>query len=348
MMRRALWTLLGLFIVFAGAQAKGIEVLNSSGLSVVITRASYDYVPTAMYDGGRYRIWWCGGTVGDHILYAESDSLYGPWTGPGGQGTYGDVFQPTGNPADFDGFHTCDPSVVNVNGIYYMYYGGLATLDKKGTGINIPTKIGVATSSDGIHWSRGNGGRPIVEPHGNVADFPNKYGAGQPSVVFVGGYFYMIYTDTTGVDSDPRNGAGQYVLRSPDPFVQKNVDELTASGFKRVMGGKPSTRHSLLAAFSTDWAYVDALNAFLVAVDKVPGRTDLYVFSGSLSKLMQSIYIDGAWTEGPGLVRGPHGHALATTQKGVIHLPIFRSVGTPHVPITWDLGYVDAELKVVP
>lgn len=29
------------------------------------------------------------------------------------------------------------------------------------------------------------------------------YGAGQPSVVYRNGYFYMIYTDTTGAASNP-------------------------------------------------------------------------------------------------------------------------------------------------
>lgn len=71
-------------------------------------------------------MWYCAqdpqGTVpGDDILYAESPNLNGPFTAPGG----GDpliVFEGRGD-GSFEGQHTCDPSIVKVDGSYYMYYG---------------------------------------------------------------------------------------------------------------------------------------------------------------------------------------------------------------------------------
>src|SRR6266536_4517690 len=71
----------------------------------VLTRGSYDYAPSIMRDG-RYRMWWCGGVAGDWILYADADSLDGPWTTPQA------VFQPSTVPGAFDNLHTCDPSVI--------------------------------------------------------------------------------------------------------------------------------------------------------------------------------------------------------------------------------------------
>ncbi len=46
--------------------------------NAALVRASYDYAPSVMHDGA-YRMWWCGGIAGDHILYAEASSLDGPW-----------------------------------------------------------------------------------------------------------------------------------------------------------------------------------------------------------------------------------------------------------------------------
>ena len=72
-----------------------------------------------MFDG-KYRAWWCGSTGigGDSIIYGEADSPSGPWT-PGQM-----VFQYSNVPGTFDRVHTCDPSVIRVNGTYYMYYAG--------------------------------------------------------------------------------------------------------------------------------------------------------------------------------------------------------------------------------
>jgi hypothetical protein len=51
--------------------------------------APYNYGPTVMSDGGRYRIWWCSqlgvaSPPGDDILYAESQSLDSGFAGPDG------------------------------------------------------------------------------------------------------------------------------------------------------------------------------------------------------------------------------------------------------------------------
>lgn len=103
----------------------------------VIARQLYDYAPTVMLDGV-YRMWWCGGIAGDHIFYSQATSLGGPWSTPQ------IVFYPRNNLDVFDRTHVCDPSVIRVNGVYYMYYGG------QNEPVDFLTRIGVATSTDGI------------------------------------------------------------------------------------------------------------------------------------------------------------------------------------------------------
>ena len=132
----------------------------------------------------------------------------GPFAGPDGRGGT-PVF--SGSSAGFDAVHTCDPSVIKVGGTYYMYYTGAAGDHAHGNA------IGLATSTDGRVWTRANGGRPLVTAARNVKR-DNTYGAGQPSAVYLAGYFYLMFTDTTG-QATGHNGAGQFVLRSTGPGV---------------------------------------------------------------------------------------------------------------------------------
>jgi len=314
--------------------------LGTRRSGTVITRTSYDYVPSVMKDG-KFRMWWCGGVAGDFILYSESDAVGGPWKARNSTANNQIVFQPTSNPANFDGLHTCDPSVIMVNGTYYMYYGGLARED-----ILVPTKVGVASSANGINWTRMNGGNPIVSPHGDVANFPNKYGAGQPSVTYVNGWFYLLYFDSTGAASNPVNGAGQYVLRSTDPTFQSNVQELTASGFAARTPGQYTTQYSIAEAFSVDWIYVDILDKFLIASHNSPGSTNLWFYNSALSSRTDTLTMPGDWQEGPGIMKRPDGHALpgANNAIGTVPLDIFRAVGSSDVN-TWDLGFVGYDLE---
>ena len=70
-------------------------------------------------------------------------------------------------------------SVINVNGKYYLYY----------TARNYPYySIGVATSSDGINWTK-IPGNPILSPDA-VWEGTGVY---SPSVIYDGGQFKMVY-----------------------------------------------------------------------------------------------------------------------------------------------------------
>jgi hypothetical protein len=105
-----------------------------------------------------------------------------------------------------------------------MYYSGLNT--------NWQTAIGIATSSDGLHWTRGNGGIHLIQWESPLA-WGFCYGAGQPSVAKRGSYYYMVYTSIKWSDSNATNLVyGAYALRSTDPgFTATNsVQELQDNG----------------------------------------------------------------------------------------------------------------------
>jgi hypothetical protein len=261
---------------------------------VVTGPASYNYAPSVMKDG-KYRMWWCGGIAGDFILYAESDSINGPFKARNGA-NYQEVLRPTGSSTGFDGLHTCDPSVIRVRDVYYMYYGGL------GTSSTSVTAIGVAQSSDGITWTRLNGGNPIV-----TARVPSAggYGAGQPTAAYLNGKFYMMYTDTTGL-----GGGLQYAIRSSDPTFQSGVETATASGW---VTQTSATKAGFVVSnsFSADMQFSDALGAWIVLSNQAAGTTYVRFIAPDFSHLVRTdLEIAAAWAEGPGLVSKPDKHAL--------------------------------------
>jgi hypothetical protein len=282
--------------------------------------APYNYAPSVLWDGGRYRMWWCSqlgiaNPPGDDILLAESSSMDGPFGGPDGSGGT-PIF--SGSATNFDAVHTCDPSVIKVGPTYYMYYTGAAGDHAHGNA------IGLATSTDGRVWARANGGRPLVTASLDV-NRNNAYGTGQPSVVYVAGYFYLMFTDTTG-QATGHNGAGQFVLRSPDPAFTRDVEALGPNGFSRVTDTSARDR-SVVDAFSADWMWVDALAAFAIAHETQDGTTITFWDWGFRFHPYKSLLLPGPWREGPGLVRRADGHAVVSTDNpcGKVGIDLMRA-----------------------
>lgn len=282
--------------------------------------APYNYAPSLLYDRGRYRMWWCSqlgiaNPPGDDILLAESRSLAGPFRGPDGSKAT-PIF--SGRPGAFDGMHTCDPSVLGVGDRYFMYYTGAAGTHAHGNA------IGLATSPDGRVWTRANGGQAIVRPARQVSN-GNTYGAGQPSAIHLAGKFYLMFTDTTGRGTG-HNGAGQFVLRSPDPTFAEDVEALGADGFEPVADTGARLR-SVVDAFSADWMWVDSLAAFAIAHETHDGTTITFWDQDFRYNPYRPVLVPGTWREGPGLVRRPDGHAVVSAADpcGTVSIDLVRA-----------------------
>lgn len=289
--------------------------------------APYNYAPTLVRGGGAFRMWWCSqlgvaAPAGDDILLAETTDLGKPFRGPDGTG--GQVVF-SGSRTGFDGMHTCDPSVIEVGGVHYLYYTGAAGDHAHGNA------IGLATSADGKRWERANGGAPIVGTAHDVAR-DNTYGAGQPAAVYLDGRFHLMFTDTTGQGAG-WNGAGQFVLRSPDPTFRTQVEVLGPEGFAPGGTGGPRAR-SVVDAFSADLMWVGALGAFAIA-HQTEGGTSLTFWDREFRvQPHPSVLVPGPWAEGPGLVRDPLGHSPRSEEDPCERVPIdlVRATRVPAAP----------------
>ncbi|HEY2697124.1 MAG TPA: beta-xylosidase [Pseudonocardiaceae bacterium] len=301
-----------------GAEHGSGGVVASGGPS-----APYNYAPSVMSTGSGMDMWWCSQLPGaprpgDQILFAQGSSA---------DGLFGPASQVFGNsPGGFDQLHTCDPSVVRVDGVYYLYYTG--TSNAQGA----DNAIGLALSTDGTHWTRANGGAPIVQAAGDNTG-GNPYGAGQPSVVYLNGWFYLLFTDTTGKAADP-GGAGQFVLRSTTPGFTSNVQSLGPTGFGAVSGTKTPRLRSVLAANTADWMWVDSLGAFAIAADTAQGTTVTFWNADFTYQPYQPVTLPGPAQDGPGLVRAPDGHAPvpSTDPCGSLALDLVRATSNHQAP----------------
>jgi hypothetical protein len=184
-----------------------------------------------------------------------------------------------------------------------------------------------------------NGGNAIISPKNNVAGL---YGAGEPSVFHHEGLFYMLYTDTsthypardyycTQDTSKPPDCNMVFVLRSPDPTFQTAVEELRGtqdcsnpqnpSGWVSLQGQQPARTFTPFQCGMSglDWRFDDAATS----AGNVPGLVavamPVYV-NGQRNMILVNYYdqnlfwkgrieVSGIWTQGPGLVRRPDGHA---------------------------------------
>jgi len=301
--------------------------------------APYNYGPTVMIDGGRNRMWWCSQygaarPAGDDILHGSARTLDGPYRAPLDRMPRA-VF--SGSRTNFDAKHTCDPSVIKVKGVYYLYYTGARGDHDFGN------SIGVATSRDGLRWHRANRGKPIVTPsHGRKRT--NAYGVGQPSVVYLDGWFYLMFTDTTGIAAG-WNGAGQFLLRSHDPRFNTGVEALGPKGFTKVPHTAMARSSSLVDAFSADLMWVDVLQAFAIAHQTEKGTTFTFWDRDFTVNPHRPVSIPGPWREGPGLVRTPLGHAptSASDPCGTVPLDVVRATQNPRAPT--DLRHFGMDLS---
>lgn len=246
---------------------------------------------------------------GTYFLYARgiatagAPSTLGVWTSAA-SGFNGVTWNqnPTANPilqagasGAFDSTGIFDPSAVVFNGKVYVYYAGYAN----------GSNIGLATSSDGLHFTKAgqvwaNGGTPfpvVDQANGQMYLFYTQATSG-------GGWEYWVTTSTDGVNF----GAGQRVF-SPSgvagTFDQKSVITMRvwyeAPYYYMTYGGSPTCPdypEGIGLARSTDlinWQRYP--NNPILLRGPVGGWDEAAVWSGSMLKVNGTYYM---WYEAAG------------------------------------------------
>ena len=302
---------------------------------------NYNYDPTVIRENGLYRVWWCANhssQTGDHILHAESRSLDGPWRARGSfiDDSYDNVLAGSGHDGDFDKLHVCDPTVIKVNGAYYMYYTGAHI-----PGANGPSAIGVASSADGIGWRRLNDGKPVVAPVNRQPG--DGYGAGGQTVTFANGYFYMMYNDHTGAAA-LSNGAGVFLIRARDPLFREEAMTFTAQGFQP-LNASTATTHMLYNGNNVDLLYAPAWRNFVILSHTQANMTHVVVFDENFRQLTDQTIGPARWCDGPGLVGDANRHAIMREGGAAIAIDFLRAVGDCAQPVGWRLAWRGADLS---
>lgn len=299
---------------------------------IALTRESYNYAPAVIRDGSTYHLYWCAGVAGDYVLHAQASKLEGPWHGAAG-GAFDQAVVPSGSPDRFDGAHACDPNVLKVGDKFFLYYGGLPRPD---SGL---TAIGVAVSDDAVHFTRLNGGKPIVtaaktNPRWDATKL--TYGAGQPAAVFVAPYVYLSFTDSTGSGANPINGAGQFVLRSTDPSFAAGVQEFTGRGWAERAFARHTAELSILESFGIDWAYDAPTDTLVTVTDRAAGEATLLALDPRQFRTLATGKVPIDWREGPALVAMADKSMAARSSCGTMDVAVFAAAGASAAdPFGW-------------
>lgn len=349
---------LKLILLAASIFALGdISAQTRGGESPVIVRSGYDFAPTVMRDlDGTYKAWWCSGNLEqspqqvDFIRYSTAPTMAGPWSSPQV------VFQGSGVSNKFDVDSACSPSVVRVNGTYYMFYEGADFYTLGGIQhVRGGTKIGVASSSNGINWTRLNSGNPIVVPYDFPAGDSLHYGAGYPNVSYVEGHFYMLFYDSTGADQSKRG----YILRSTSPtFAPTQTEQLGFSGFVPYNVAS-FTNYGVRDVINADLAYHYGLKEFMIGIAGDTNLLSTAFFSKNFKTEFRLSTVPATWTQGPAFYRDTHGnHPKVLPDIGFNYESNLYQVGC-NVPIDFlrsnggdprqnlgDLAYVGYNLAV--
>ena len=152
--------------------------------------------PNVRFDGKRYLMWY--------------SSLYDSHMGRGGIGlatspdgirwsraNHGDAVLSPGPAGAFDDGQVMGPFVLAENGGYRMWYTGMSR-QWHSSGIGF-YRIGLATSPDGVHWTRANHGRPVLDV--GPAGANDEVQVATPSILReAGGYrmWYAAWSPKTG------------------------------------------------------------------------------------------------------------------------------------------------------
>ena len=134
---------------------------------------------TVCYDGKLYRMWFVGATKTNDssVPYGYIERLGLATSVDGLAWTIANDGKPVfdlGPAGSFDAKGIAHPYVLRVGDKYMMWYGGVSGQAAQDIGLGPAhvriERVGLATSTDGIHWQRENGGKPVMDigPKGSI------------------------------------------------------------------------------------------------------------------------------------------------------------------------------------
>jgi predicted GH43/DUF377 family glycosyl hydrolase len=140
--------------------------------------------PTVIKDGATFKMWYCGDDE-THVRIGYATSPDGiTWT----EYASNPVFD-LGNTGEWDDYDVRHPTVLYIGAIYKMWYSGKNFTSQD-------SKIGYATSSDGVNWIRYSG-NPVMK--GTSGDWDAIIKSGGNSMLFNGTYkFWYTGMNSTG------------------------------------------------------------------------------------------------------------------------------------------------------
>lgn len=226
-------SLVGTALISTPASAATCEVrawVKSSTAVVDVSSGKFDANGTAgasvIYEGGTtYKMWYTGRTVtgfglGEMAIGYATSSNGTSWAK---QNSGNAVLQ--GSAGQWDARGVAFPTVVKDGNTYRMWYTGYS-----GTGANVVSKIGYATSTDGgLTWTKypSNVSPTAVVSPGSAATWESM-GVGAPNVMLDGTTYKMWYT---GVKSDLLPSVGYATASSG------NITTWTKSSLNPVLAG---------------------------------------------------------------------------------------------------------------
>jgi hypothetical protein len=283
-----------------------------------------------MVDGTTQRVWWCGqgsGGVAGDAIYHSALTPQGTWTTPQA------VVLP-GPAGSWDGFHTCDPSVVKGSWVNPLGDGVTYTYALYYTGTNDPlaaNSIGVAFSNDGVTWKKHP--TPVITAKSTAT---RQYGAGMPSA-------YRSGTDDITIaffdSSDPQSD-----MQSLNMFMQ-SADGVNFAPTRTHLDGPHGYDEHI-----GDIAFDPVANVWNVSTkssdDRMvhlyttagPNLTDALVPTGSVSAASTGQTAN----HNPGYLRTPHGDLHREVGTGYRFVAYgsgvnWQGMTVPGAADTWDI-----------
>lgn len=264
-----------------------------------VKRPGHDYGPTIIRDdSGLFHMWWCSVPTGvytgtwDSIWYAQSeDGLV--WTCP--REVLG------ASEGSLDQTAICDPSVVEVDGTWYLYYTAI------NTDVDWSNRIFVATADDPRGpWAKYPDDvhpEPVLEDP-SCSGAEDEYCVGQSTVVYHDGLFWHWYTDTGEGDGAP-----------PSPGVTMLATSTDGFHFDVQNGGEPVFDHA-----DTSVKFDDTSGMFLMIYGNVDdvnlywtASQDGVTWLGHQDSRRIDVNFNFSENHNPGMAGDHHGHFRSST-----------------------------------